>query len=126
MPPLRRRLEDMPSLADAILARVARELGRETPRLSGAALRALLQHDWPGNVRELENTLTKACLMGEGGEIRPRDLALATSARPRRRGAVGRREVLAALEAHGGNASRAALALGIGRATLYRKLGPSR
>ncbi len=126
MPPLRRRLEDMPVLAEAILARVARELGREPPRLSAAALRALLHHEWPGNVRELENALTKACLMAEGREIRPRDLALPPAAAPRsrRRGAVGRREILAALEAHGGNASRAAVALGIGRATLYRKLGP--
>ena len=124
MPPLRRRLEDLPLLADAILARVAGELGREPPRLAAAALRALLQHDWPGNVRELENALTKACLMAEGREIRPRDLALPRAGdRRRRRGAVGRREILAALEAHGGNASRAALALGIGRATLYRKLG---
>ncbi len=124
MPPLRRRLEDLPLLCDAILARVGRELGREPPRLSAAALRALLSHDWPGNVRELENALTKACLMADGREIRPRDLALPLQPRRRRRGAVGRREVLAALEAHGGNASRAALALGIARATLYRKLGP--
>ena len=124
MPPLRRRLEDLPLIADAILARVAGDLGREPPRLSAAALRALLQHDWPGNVRELENALTKACLMADGREIRPRDLSLPQAApRRRRRGAVGRREILAALEAHGGNASRAALALGIGRATLYRKLG---
>src|SRR5688500_14371784 len=101
MPPLRERAEDIPLIAGAVLDRVARELGRAPPRLGGAALRALVAHAWPGNVRELENVLTKACLLADGAEIRPRDLALpdrpapAARRRPRRR--LARRELLAAL-----------------------------
>ncbi|HTV09651.1 MAG TPA: sigma 54-interacting transcriptional regulator [Candidatus Aquilonibacter sp.] len=61
VPPLRERLEDMPELAEHLLAR----LGADAPRksLGPDALRALEQHAWPGNVRELAHVLERAVIL---------------------------------------------------------------
>ena len=75
-PPLRERLEDLPNLANHILARLASrgQIGRLT--LSEAALSRLGQYPFPGNVRELENILERAATLCEGAHIRPEDLTL--------------------------------------------------
>jgi DNA-binding NtrC family response regulator len=56
IPPLRRRLEDLPEIVRGLLS----DLGRPDLRLSDAALAALQAHSWPGNVRELKNALACA------------------------------------------------------------------
>jgi len=76
MPPLRERPEDIPMLAEGLLARIATRLQRPCPRLSDAALARLQAHDWPGNVRELENLLTRALLAARQGPIMPELLGL--------------------------------------------------
>jgi two-component system response regulator AtoC len=58
MPPLRERREDIPLLAEGLLARIGERAGRSGLRLDPGALGALQHYDWPGNVRELENLLT--------------------------------------------------------------------
>lgn len=61
VPALRDRLEDVPALAEHLLAR----LGADAPRkvLSAGALEALEQHNWPGNVRELAHVLERAVIL---------------------------------------------------------------
>jgi DNA-binding NtrC family response regulator len=76
IPPLRRRRGDVPLLADAFLARLARELGRRELRLSDEARRALGAHSWPGNVRELQNCLERAAILCDGPVIGPQHLRL--------------------------------------------------
>ena len=76
MPPLRDCREDIPAIAEAMLARLARQGGTEPRRLSPEALAELNDYDFPGNVRELENILERAVALSEGGEIRPGDLRL--------------------------------------------------
>jgi two-component system response regulator PilR (NtrC family) len=76
IPPLRERAEDVPALAEHILARVAEREGGPPRRLSPAAMTALQRHDFPGNVRELENLLERACALCEGDEIGPDDIDL--------------------------------------------------
>ncbi len=70
VPPLRERREDIPLLADHLLERIARRLGREVPRLDADAAHSLAARDWPGNVRELENALERATILCRGPRLR--------------------------------------------------------
>ncbi len=93
MPPLRKRIEDIPILAERLLARVAVERNEPPKRISPAALELLGSHRWPGNVRELENVLRSATLFAEGDELTPDDLAaFAESFVPRDEGPARRAE----------------------------------
>ena len=73
LPPLRERLEDVPHLARAFLARACKRLEKEPPTLSGEALGLLIRHTWPGNVRELQNAMERAAALARD-EVRPEDL----------------------------------------------------
>jgi DNA-binding NtrC family response regulator len=64
VPPLRTRREDIPALAQRILAGVAAETGRARC-LDAGALQRLMAHTWPGNVRELQSILRRAACLGE-------------------------------------------------------------
>jgi two-component system response regulator PilR (NtrC family) len=76
VPALRDRSEDIPELADDILARLAQEYGSSPPRLGDDALAALTAYDFPGNVRELENVLERAFTLCDRNVIRAADLNL--------------------------------------------------
>ncbi len=130
VPPLRERPEDVPVLADALLARACRRSGREL-RLGAAAHQVLAGHPWPGNVRELENAMVRLAVLVDGPEIGAAEvLALATGAARERGGPlptlrVADLEALAIAEAmrrFGGNKRQAAEALGVSLKTLYNKL----
>jgi len=77
VPPLRDRLADLPAIADALLARIAREAGvTPPPRLAADARALLARYAFPGNVRELENLLHRAVALSDGDAISGVDLAL--------------------------------------------------
>jgi two-component system response regulator PilR (NtrC family) len=65
VPPLRERLEDLPALCNALLARICRESGLDMPALSPEVLAQLRSLPLNGNVRELENILHRAVALGE-------------------------------------------------------------
>jgi two-component system response regulator PilR (NtrC family) len=69
IPPLRERREDLSSLCEALLQRIAAESGAPVATLSAAALQQLEQLSLMGNVRELENLLHRAVALNEGGEL---------------------------------------------------------
>ena len=75
MPALREFREDIPEMAEAILARLARQNGRPA-YLTGEAVKQLLAYDFPGNVRELENVLERALALATGEAIDADDLRL--------------------------------------------------
>jgi transcriptional regulator with GAF, ATPase, and Fis domain len=75
LPALRERAEDLPLLAQHILARIARERAEAEKQISSDALELLCRYAWPGNVRELENVLASASIFAEGTVIRPEALA---------------------------------------------------
>jgi DNA-binding NtrC family response regulator len=77
LPPLRERPEDLPQLADVLLARACDRVGRSGLWLGPAALAAIRAHSWPGNVRELENAIERAVILADAGELPPRLLAVA-------------------------------------------------
>ena len=152
LPDLRERRDDVPLLAEHLLARAAREAGKPAPKLAPPTLAALLAYDWPGNVRELENEMRRLVVLA-GDEALPEHLSTAVVERrslhgPARasgateaaaapgpgepgakaadiRAAVAdleRRSIEAALGRARGNKSKAAADLGISRFALQRKL----
>ena len=74
LPPLRNRLDDIPELAQALLARHAAHIGVHNPGIEKDALGYLASQIWPGNVRELSNVLQKVLVFSDGSPIRRSDL----------------------------------------------------
>jgi two-component system response regulator HydG len=133
IPPLRERREDIPLLAETLLARVSRVSGSKHD-LSDDAMKALLAYHWPGNVRELENCIERCCAMNSGPVIGTADLPNSirgASAKPANGGPEGKiapmsdvekQAILGAIKQLHGDKLMAAKLLGIGKTTLYRKL----
>ncbi|MBT4199279.1 helix-turn-helix domain-containing protein, partial [Desulfobacula sp.] len=108
------------------------------PQLADDALDIMLDYHWPGNVRELKNAIQFSVVRSRGSRILPSDLpmeiiqdidlSLRVSDRPRAqqiispKGKLDIESVKAAIKKTGGNKSKAARVLGVGRATLYRFL----
>ena len=69
LPPLRKRIEDVPLLADHFLELSARKLGRPKPRLNLANVQQLQRYHWPGNVRELQHVIERAMITATGGRL---------------------------------------------------------
>ncbi len=66
LPPLRKRSEDIPLLAQHFLAHFARENEKPIRQISSRAMEVLLDYHWPGNVRELENVVERAVVLSTG------------------------------------------------------------
>jgi two-component system response regulator HydG len=125
-PPLRRRMEDVPVLAEHFFQCC---VGQTTTRVKGftrQALAALTAHTWPGNVRELYNRVQRAVVMTDQRLIGPTDLGLAEVDRPvgigldAVRNMAERDAICLTLTRVGRNVTHAARELGISRMTLYR------
>ena len=130
IPPLRERMDDIKPLAEHFLAQYSERYRRAIQLFTEEALAALRRHLWPGNVRELDHVVERAVLMSSGGVVTAFDLGL-TATREGRAGApleemsleeVERLLIQKALSRFGGNANRAAEALGLSRSALYRRL----
>ena len=77
VPPLRERLDDLPEICNALLARIAADAGQTgAPLLAPDALQRLARYSFPGNVRELENLLHRALAMSNSDVIAVNDLGL--------------------------------------------------
>jgi len=129
VPPLRERRDDVLPLARTFLAATAGRIGRKGLTFSTAAAHQLQRYDWPGNVRELENAVERATVLAAGDRIEVDDLpdevraiAQPATGSPCSLAEVERRHIQAVLQASEGNRAKAAATLGIGVATLYRKL----
>lgn len=81
VPPLRERMEDIPSLAKHFVELSAKDLKCAKPRLTRAALTKLQNYEWPGNIRELRNVIERAVILARGGAL-DFDLPVATSSAP--------------------------------------------
>ncbi|CAN5250349.1 hypothetical protein BH18ACI2_BH18ACI2_05540 [soil metagenome] len=150
LPPLRERRGDIHPLVIHFLEHYKQNTGRFVPGIAKDALLALIDYDWPGNIRELENAIERAVIIASSRQIEIDDLpeaitraTLEERARTRTERAraaqegrtltleievpstideIERRAIEATLDYTGGDKTRAARALGIGRKTLYRKL----
>ncbi|MBZ0253783.1 MAG: sigma 54-interacting transcriptional regulator, partial [Candidatus Methylomirabilis sp.] len=144
VPPLRDRKEDMPALIAHFLAHFSERARKPARGFTAEAMGKLLEYHWPGNIRELENVIYRAVVLAEEDEIGVGCLApevvtpSISMMRPSVAGEpveaafpgdkimpfdeVEKRAIERALRLTGGNISRAARELRIGRATFYRKL----
>jgi two-component system response regulator HydG len=130
LPALRERRDDILPLARTFLVTAGERSGRKGLSLSPAAAQQLLRHDWPGNVRELENAVERATVLATRDRIEVEDLpdeiraiaARSGGASPCTLAEVERKHIQAVLAGSDGNRAKAAATLGIGTATLYRKL----
>jgi DNA-binding NtrC family response regulator len=73
LPPLRKRLEDIPLLAIYFAQKYSRA-GQSHFQISEEAMERLLSYSWPGNIRQLENAMERACVTASAGVIRPENL----------------------------------------------------
>ena len=128
LPPLRERSGDINLLIDFFLESFRQQHGRPRLQLSEAAKAKMIGYNWPGNIRQLRNVIDSAVVMADGDAIETTDLALVDAG-----AGTGEMETLEvshwerkliteALRRTGGNVPEAAKLLGLGRATLYRKI----
>ncbi len=136
LPALKERAGDIALLAQKFLREYSEKNGGLVKSISPAAMKILESYPWPGNVRELRNVIEKMVVLAGGEELGPDDIPEDVSSAAQRSGKAAphvpagdvpladteKAGILAALELHGGNKSRAAEALGISRRTLHRKL----
>jgi transcriptional regulator with PAS, ATPase and Fis domain len=131
VPPLRERREDILPLARLFLRRCGDRHGTTGLRLAPDAVQALLDYPWPGNVRELENAIEHAAVMCAGSLVtldclplqrpsQPSGMPLGSASQPLEE--IESQHIHRVLESTGGNRAAAARILGIGEATLYRRL----
>jgi two-component system response regulator AtoC len=69
IPPLRERMEDVPSLVEHFINLNNVRLGMELSNITQDAMRLMMDYPWPGNVRELENTIEHAMVLSETAHI---------------------------------------------------------
>lgn len=126
VPPLRERGQDIALLVDFFLDHFRRQHGRPGLELSAGARAKLLGYQWPGNVRQLRNVIDSAVVLALGNRIEEQDLGLQDSGSTEldslRVDVWEQRLIVEALKRTGGNVPESAKLLGLGRATLYRKI----
>jgi DNA-binding NtrC family response regulator len=127
LPPLRRRMEDLPLLVDFFLNKLSEKYQRAIG-ISKGALRKLEKHQWPGNIRELQFTLEKAVILADHNVLSERDFLFKSRLIPLDGLAMvdlkqNEKEIIKkAIQLTGGNLSEAARNIGISRRTLYNKI----
>lgn len=136
IPPLRERLDALPSLVDHFLKRYNRKFNRSLTNIDSQAWTLLQNYDYPGNVRELESIIAHAVILSDDDTIRVEDLPDQVRYGQGRRLALPhyaqddiptlqemeKRLIQTALERLNGNQSEAAKRMGISRSTLWRKM----
>ncbi|UCG52545.1 MAG: sigma-54-dependent Fis family transcriptional regulator [Candidatus Latescibacterota bacterium] len=134
IPPLRKRVTDIPLLVEHFLQETAAELGQRPKKMSKRAIAELTEYNWPGNIRELENLIERLVILTQKQTIDVEDLPLLGPAKNLEeqflerdtynefREAVEREFFVRKLRACGYNVSKTARKLGMQRSNLYKKL----
>lgn len=137
LPPLRKRVEDIPLLVDYFINKSLNVSGRQNLRLDPDAMRCLIAYGWPGNIRELENAIERALILCDGDRIKIDNLPLAVRSTvgeshtsflgedlsiKKAEAAIERELIRKALARTGGNRTQAARILEISHRSLLYKL----
>lgn len=75
VPPLKKRKDDIPELAEHFIKVYSEKMGRKAPVLSENALQQIINYSWPGNIRELEHVMQRAILLTDGNTIKEIELS---------------------------------------------------
>jgi two-component system NtrC family response regulator len=89
LPPLRNRMEDLPSLTGHFVAKHSKAMQKRIVEVSPEAMEALRGYSWPGNIRELENVIERAVVLASDGRLVPEVLPILSADRPADEPAVG-------------------------------------
>ena len=134
IPPLRKRISDLPLLIDYFLKTTADELGQKPKKISQRALAALQEYNWPGNIRELRNLIERLVILNPQPTIDADDLPTLGPGKSVEheyferekytdfKEAMEREFFLQKLKTYGYNVSKTARRLGMQRSNLYKKL----
>jgi len=128
LPPLRHRIEDIPSLVNHFLIMYGEKYNKQELKVSSQGMDALLKYSFPGNIRELEHMVEKAVILCESGILKQEDLFF----QQKKFHVAGKRSfdlelnekqlILDALEMHGNNYTKASNELNISRKHFIIKL----
>ncbi|MBS7525944.1 sigma 54-interacting transcriptional regulator [Fusibacter paucivorans] len=134
LPPLRERKGDIPILMDSLRKRINQKLDRRVEGFSKDVIQLFEQYSWPGNIRELENVVEKVIVIQQRGIVGESMVSFIRNCFQRQLNddlkdpfdqtlaAIERQAIEMALKRNDGNRTKAALALGIDRTTLVRKI----
>jgi two-component system, NtrC family, response regulator HydG len=132
MPPLRRRAEDIPLLAESFFRKLRLKSGKNIDGISNLAMEVLMKYSWPGNVRELKSAFEYAFVTCQNSLIQPHHLPpdILNGNRPAQnfnpeipsKLEIRKRQLIDALSRAKGNQSMAAEILGVSRVTVWNRM----
>jgi two-component system NtrC family response regulator len=127
LPALREHVEDIPELAMHFLTIYAAKENKQVVHIHKDALQLLQHHTWKGNIRELRNVMERATILAEGDTILPEHLPYDIQRQAKEStsltlSSVEKNHIQRVLQYTKGNKTKAAVLLGIGLTTLYRKM----
>lgn len=131
VPPLRKRKQDIPLLANHFARMYAAKYFKPNISMADSAIEKLQQYSFPGNVRELQYTIERAIIMAESELIEAKDLLFSPLENPvtdtedtaeLKLSTLEKNTIMKVIDKHNGNISKAAKELGLTRTALYRRL----
>ncbi|MHC1731662.1 MAG: sigma-54-dependent transcriptional regulator [Bacteroidales bacterium] len=125
IPPLRERPDDISLLVNHFISKYCTSMSRDLITIEPAAMKQLEKFEFPGNVRELENMIERAIVIGNGKEIRLKDLPMgkeAADSTVESLEELEKKHIEQILAKYDWNISRSARALNVDRVTLYNKI----
>jgi len=126
LPDLNNRVDDIMPLAIHFLKHFAQKYQKTDLTFSKESQQQLMNYNYPGNIRELQHIIERAVIMAEKRSIKPADFAITNPQCQKQKNLlikeIEKNTIMQAISKHNGNISKAAKEIGVGRATLYRKI----
>lgn len=130
VPPLRERQDDIPLLTDHFLTVYGRKYKRPGMKIDKGVIQKMKKYFWPGNIRELQHAVERAVILSEEKTIESAELLINPNAmkpkqdthQPRTLEEMEKLFILQSLDDNDGNVSQTAVALGMTRTALYRRM----
>lgn len=130
VPPLRERQDDIPLLAEYFLTVYGRKYKRPGMKIDKGVIQKMKKYFWPGNIRELQHAVERAVILNEEKTIETAELLINPNAlkpkgdqhQPRTLEEMEKLFILQSLDDNEGNVSQTAIALGMTRTALYRRM----